>query len=288
MSVAIEAYLAVKRAQGRAPLTIDAYESRLNMLLADFLGRPVRAIQHRGAELYTAALTGRSADGHQNLLTAGRLWARWCVKQRYLKVNPFAEVEPLGQRTHGADKSRLTVDESRKLEAWCLAHPDDVGAVLTLGYLYLGPRNTELSRRSVRDLDDDGRLLWIGKTKSKAGRRKLAVPEALAEMLRALCADRPGDAPMFVGVCGGRMHNDVARRHVVRVCAAAGVSEATPQALRRTWSSLATDASVAGLAVSSHLGHASTKVTQQSYVDRDTATAAQGERALRVLQGGRS
>ena len=55
------------------------------------------------------------------------------------------------------------MDESRKLEAWCLAHPDDQAAVLTLGYLYLGSRNTELARRVVRDLDDDGRLLLIGK-----------------------------------------------------------------------------------------------------------------------------
>jgi len=117
VSAAIEAYLGVKRAQGRAPLTLVAYEGRLNTLLEHYLHRPIRSILKRGAELYAAVLDGRSADGHQNILTAGRLWAKWCVRQKWLKANPFADVDPVGQRVHGADKERLTVDESRKLEA---------------------------------------------------------------------------------------------------------------------------------------------------------------------------
>ncbi|MFN2530924.1 MAG: amidohydrolase family protein, partial [Pyrinomonadaceae bacterium] len=36
-------------------------------------------------------------------------------------------------------------------------------------YLLLGPRASELVRRNVRDVDDGGRLLWIGATKTAAG-----------------------------------------------------------------------------------------------------------------------
>jgi integrase len=289
VSAAIKAYLDVKRAQGRAPLTLVAYEGRLNTLLASYLKRPVRSVQNRGAELYMAVLEGRGADGHQNLLTAGRLWGKWCVRQRWLRANPFAEVEPIGQRMHGADKVRLTVDESRVLEAWCLAHPTDQRAILTLGYLYLGTRNTELAReRCVRDLDDGGRLLVIGKTKSAAGRRTLRIPDALAEMLRRHVTGRATDAPIFRDANGNRMGPSTARKHVRKVCELAGVTVVPPQGLRRTQASLATEAGETSLAVARHLGHASTGVTQQSYIERDAAAQAQGERAFRVIRGGKA
>lgn len=292
VSAAIEAWIGVKRAQGRAPLTIVAYQGRVTALLAEYLHRPVRSVQNRGAELYAAALAGRSADGHQNLLTAGRLWAKWCVKQKWLKANPFADVEPVGQRVHGADKIRLTIDESRKLEAWCIAHAGDQDAVLTLGYLYLGTRNTELAReRVVRDLDDDGRMLCIGKTKSKAGRRMLRIPEPLDEMFRALVAGRAPDAPIFTDTNGNRMGSETARKRVLRVCKAAGVTPVPPQALRRTHATIATEAGETGFAVARALGHATAQtpaVTRQAYIERDAATAATGDRALRVIRGGRS
>ena len=290
VSAAIKAFLDVTRARGRAELTVVAYEQRLNSLLSAYLHRPVRAVAHRGAELYAAVLEGRTADSHQNLLTAGKLWAKFCVRQKWLKSDPFAGVEPVGQRTHGADKERLTVDESRKLEAWCLAHGDDQAAVLTLGYLYLGSRNTELAVRDVRDLDDDGRLLLIGKTKSRAGRRKLRIPEVLSELLRALVAGRAPDDPIFVDANGNRMSRNVARKRVRAVLAAAGVRVLPPQALRRTQASLATEAGETALAVARHLGHAvgaAPRVTGQAYIERDAASAAQGERALKVLQGGK-
>jgi len=285
---AIAAYLEAVRARGARPLTMLAYEGRLNLLLESYLKRPLRSIQHRGAELYAAAVVGRSPDAHQNLLTAGRLFGKWCLKQRWLRANPFADVEAIGRRVHGADKVRLTVDESRKLEAWCLAHPDDQGAVLTLAYLYLGIRNSELVARDIRDLDDNGQLLWIGRTKSTSGRRKLRVPEALGALLRERCDGRPGDAPIFTGDRVARMPTSAALSHVRRVCGEAGVPVVPPQALRRTQSSLATEAGETSLAVARHLGHASAQVAATSYVDRDSAADAQGERALRVIRGGKA
>jgi integrase len=290
VSAAIKAFLDVKRAHGRAELTVVAYDSRLRMLLHGYLHRRVGSVARRGAELYASALAGRSADGHQNLLAAGRRWGKWCVRQRLLKQNPFTDVDPIGKRVHGADKAQLGVDESRKLEAWCLAHPDDIAAVLTLGYLYLGTRNTELARRNIGDLDDDGSILHIRKSKTRAGQRKLRIPPALGDMLRALCAGRAGDAPIFRGPRGGKLTGNAARIHVLRVCTAAGVTPLPPQALRRTQSSIAIAAGETSLAVARHLGQATgaaPKVTSESYIDRDVAAAAQGERALRVIRGGR-
>lgn len=287
---AIKAFLEAARAKELADLTIVTYEQRLTTLLSTFLHRPVRAVAQRGAELYAATIPSHSAAYHQNMLAVGRIFAKWCIKKRWLRVNPFADVEPVGRRVLGADKARLTVDESRKLEAWCLARRDQ-DAALTLGYLYLGPRCSELAQRSVRDLDDGGSLLWIGKTKSPAGRRKLRVPAELGALLLELCAGRPGDAPIFVDAHGDRMNRNSARNRVRAVCAAADVPVLPPQALRRTQASLATEAGETALAVARHLGHATgaaPKVTGQAYIERDAAVAAQGERALRVIRGGRA
>lgn len=287
VSDAIKAYVDVTRARGRAELTIKAYKERLEILLGAYRKRPLRSVVARGAELYAAVLAGRSADSHQNLLVAGKLWGKWCVKQKWLRTNPFADVEPIGKRVHGADKVRLTINESRTLEAWCLAHPSDQGAALTLGYLYLGARNTELAQRDVRDLDDNGRVLSIRKSKSSSGRRALAIPDGLREMLLARCAGRPADAPIFVNALGKRMGSNCARDHVYRICEAAGVTPVPPQALRRTNASVAAEVGEMSIAIARHLGHANAKVTEQSYIERDAADAGRGERFLRVVRGGR-
>lgn len=287
---AVKAFLDVTRARGRADETISAYDARLRVLFAAFMRRPVRSVASRGAEIYAAVLPGNSADYHQNLLRAGKLWGKFCVKQRWLKTNPFADVEPIGQRVHGADKERLTVDESRHLEAWCISHSADQGAVLTLGYLYLGARNTELTKRSIRDLDDDGRVLWIGKTKSPAGRRKLAIPPALSAALQALCNGRHGDAPIFEGYRGKPIRRETARRHVRRICAAAGVPELPPQGMRRTATSLADAAGETSLAIAAFLGHttgSAPKVTEQSYRARGAEAQARAARTARALRKGR-
>jgi len=54
-----------------------------------------------------------------------------CVKQRLLKMNPFATVETVGRRKHGSSKPRLSIDECRTLEAFCFAHADEPDCVLT-------------------------------------------------------------------------------------------------------------------------------------------------------------
>ena len=306
VSQAIEAFLAVKRVKGLTPATLESYEDRLAMLLGAHGNRPIRWVAGRGAELYAAAqirVDGkgvgkrRAADTHRNALAVGKQWGRWCVRQRWLRADPFADVEPAGARSYGADKSRLTVDESRQLDAWCHAHaPADTGAIVTLGYLLLGPRATELVGRHVRDVDDRGRLLWVRGTKTATARRRLLVPDELAVYLVALAAGRPGDERLFVSdasrawPAGRPWTRHMAHHHVRRCCRAAGVPDLAPQALRRTQSTLATEAGATGLMVAQHLGHAvggAPAVTGRSYVGREAAADAKIRLGLSVIQGGR-
>lgn len=294
VSAAVEAFLARKTELDRAPATIESYDDRLRAMLSPVWDRPLRAIANRGAELYGQAQTGprgrRAADTHQNALAAASSFGRWCVKRRWLKADPFADVEPVGRKALGADKAQLTVDESRRLRAWCLSHSGDPDAVLTLAYLELGMRASELVGRCVRDLDDDGHQLRIGKTKTPAGRRRLLIADQLREALLGLAADRPQDAPLFAHLDGSPWSRHVAYGRVRRACAAAEVTVLPPQALRRTQATLATEAGATGLMVAAHLGHdipAPPAVTHRSYVAPEAARDAQVQRAFRVITGGR-
>jgi integrase len=300
VSVAFKAFLDAKRAKGVAPSTLTAYEDMLNAIIGHAMAKPVRYLVARGEELYTRCQTWppghrwageeRAVDTHQNALRRARDFARFCIKRKWLRVNPFADVEPVGKRVVGADKVRLTTDESRRLDEWCRDHADNKYAVLTLAYLLLGMRASELCLRCVRDLDDGGDVLRIGKTKTASGQRGLRVPEDLRVMLLALCEGRPADAPIFVNDSGRRLSRSHACRRVQQICEAAKVTKVGPQGLRRTNSSLAAEVSETPLAIARHLGHATgaaPAVTTRAYVDRGSVATARVERVLRVIQGGR-
>lgn len=295
MSDAVNEFISAKLAGGLLLDTVDGYRNVLHTMLGHVMQRPVRYLLNRGAELYVRAQTypaghrragqRRSAAYHQAALERARDLGRFCVTRRWLKVDPFADVEKVGRRVHGAAKIRLTVDESRKLYEWCLAHRDQKYVVLTFGYLLLGARASELVKRSVRDLDDGGRVLWIGQTKTEAGQRCLMLPEPLDDMLSKVIAGASPQDPIFTDEHGRRMSRQMARIRVREVCASAGVTQVSPQALRRTQATLATAAGATALDVARHLGHASTAIAERSYVDPNAVTTARTERAhLRLVK----
>jgi integrase len=307
VSAAIEAFVEHARIKGVAPATIESYEDRLAAMLAGVGARPVRYLIGRGGELYAAAQTypaghrsagrPRAVDTHRGALVIAKQLGRWLVKQRWLRADPFSEVEPVGRRRVGADKQRHTVNEARRLRSTCLElGARDPGAVIALGYLLLGERASELVDCDVRHLDDGGRLLWVPGTKTDAARRRLLVPDELVPLLLALAGERTGNAPLFLSTAsrrwpaGRRWSRHMAYNHVRRICGVAGVPELGPQGLRRTQATLATDAGETGLAVARHLGHATgaaPAITHRAYVGREAARTAAVERGLVVLQGGR-
>jgi integrase len=168
------------------------------------------------------------------------------VKRKWLRANPFADIEPVGRKTHGSSKPRHGVDESRKLREFCLYRVPDQHAILTLAYLLLGTRASELVRRDVRDLDDDGHQLRINEAKTPTGIRRLMLPEELRAPLLELIKGRLGIAPIFTKEDGSKADRHWAYHHVKRICREAKVKELSPQGLRRTQSDLATNAGVAG------------------------------------------
>lgn len=289
---AVDAFLDKKRDGGLVESTIDNYRFRLRMMLGlpANAERPIRFVVKRGVELYAAALVKvdkrRANDTQLNGLGVARMWGAYCVKEKLLKANPFADVERVGRKRRGADKSRLTVNESRQLEAFCFEHSHNPDCVLTYGYLMLGKRASEIVGATVRDLDDDGRLLRIRKAKTAASVGTMTLSPELREMLMSLAKDRPANAHLFVNQSDEPMSRFVARVRVKAICKAAGVPELPPQALRRTFTDNASRQGIALTSIAEMVGHTSTAVTRRSYASADQLDAAQVERNFKVIQGG--
>ena len=288
VKMAVDALLAKMRSDGLAESTIETNEFRLwhFFQLPRTDNRPLQWLRNRGDELYAAAQVDRSADTHQAELTLAKQLGALCVRRRWLRANPFEDVEPTGRKTHGSTKPRLRVDESRKLREYCLARPSDQRCVMTLGYLLLGSRASELVLRSVRDLDDGGNLLWIDRAKTIRGNRRSVIPDELRVLLLGLCKGKRPDEAIFTKDNGKRATRHWAYYNVRRVLGEAKVPVLSPQALRRTQADMATEAGETSLAVARHLGQTSDVVTDRSYRDRNVVADAKASRALKIIQGG--
>jgi integrase len=148
--------------------------------------------------------------------------------------------------------------------------------------LLLGMRASEIVSRVVRDLDDEGRLLWIPTSKTEAGKRTLHVPEVLRPYLQRLTEGQAPEALIF-----GEHWRDWVRKAVRRICKAAKVPEVTAHGMRGLHSTLAMEAGVTGAVVAASLGHEHVSTTITSYAKPEAVAGAQQRRTLKVLQGGR-
>jgi integrase len=305
VSDAIEDYLAEREADGAKPISVKTTRFRLRGLLGvdekkGLNGGPLAELTpKRAAALFEALRVRRSVDTARNSLGEAGTWARWCVKRGWLRVDPFAGLRPRGRRRRG--KPQHTTDEARKFERYLLAvaaaplSPDTTarrrwdhavsnrqGAIGTLTALLLGLRASEVVDRQVRDLDDDGWMLWVPEAKTEAGKRRQVVPEHLRPLLQELCAGRAGDERIW----SGRGRTWLLRR-CKALCEAAGVPVISLQGLRGTHASLAVQAGASPLDVSRALGHAGTAVTERHYTTVEAQADGRQQRALTVLAGGK-
>ena len=237
-------------------------------------GGLLRSLTPARAQAFYDQLRTRSAvDTHRNCLTLATAFGAWCVKEGLLAENPFANIEPQGRRKRG--KEQLRVDEARKFINTCREHADDgdVSAVAVMTTLLLGLRASEVVERVVRDLDDDGRLLWIPEAKTDAGRRTLEVPAFLRPYLQALAKGKQPTDRLFT-----EKDRQWLYYHVERMCQLAGVTVITPHSLRGLHSTLATEHGATGHVVARALGHTSYSTTRRHYVQPGTVErVAQGK-----------
>lgn len=178
---------------------------------------------------------------------------------------------------------QLRIDEARKWTATAieLADDGDIGAVVALVALLLGMRASEIISRVVRDVDDDGRLLWIPDSKTETGKRTLRIPDVLRPYLERLTSNRLPDAPIF-----GSRDRDWPRACVQRICKLARVPVVGAHSMRGLHATLAMDAGITGTVVAASLGHEHVSTTTRSYAKGESVAGATQRRALTVLAGG--
>ena len=289
---AIEQYRLTLIEKGNKPDSIKATECRMLLFFASVRDRPVMTLtQARGQALYETLRTTISqrtgkplaAATHRNMLIEARTFLAWCVERRMLRQNPLATVKGIGKRRHG--KPQLRIDEARKLRELChaLAMAGEDGPVAVLMGLLMGMRAGEIVTRSVRDLDDGGRLLWIPDAKTEAGKRTLEIPEELRPYLLARAEGKPPHALIFTAKRNGKHWRDWVREETGRLCKLAGVPPVCAHSLRGFMATIAIQAGGASHLVTATLGHVSINTTLQSYAARGSAQIAQQRRGIEVL-----
>ena len=267
------------------------------------LDEPLTAIDgERAAQMYLDETKRTKSNGepiandsHHLLLRRIKHFYKWAISRRYVTSNPFAEVSPIGRPRRG--KQQLRIDEARKLVTTAMerAKTLDAGSTAILMQIFLGLRPTEALVRVVRDLDDEGRILWVPFGKTNNARRRLQIPDALREVLLLHAKDKPADAPLL-GPPGDALHTrDIIRYRLKLLCQQLGLPTVCPHSLRGLNATLALDAGATAQHVAAALGHASFTTTARHYADASSVAnvglrrvadvlGARGERGTDVQQ----
>ena len=274
--MAIVEFLKDKEKQGLKPRSLGTLDYKLRYFLP--LDQPVssftadHAQQLYEAETVKISRFGRvmRAQTHRKLMGMAKMFFTWAVGRKYIRANPFAAVKPVGKAHAGKDQ--LRIDEARQLTETLIsaAQQGEEGAIATYTQLVLGLRSSEVLNREVRDLDDEGRVLWIPSGKTDNARRRLEVPEVLRSFLLAQAKGKPPEQLLF-GSDRTQPYFAIWLWRKVRIyCKRAGLRRVCPHSLRGLHSSLAVAAGCTSTMVASALGHGSFAITAKHYVDADT------------------
>lgn len=227
------------------------------------------------ADRVAQGISGATAHGELGYV---QRWAEWCVDNGWLRVNPFAEIEPVGEVNRG--KPKLRVNASRQFLAYLVRDPS-VEATAVLTAFVLGMRASSVVARRVEDLDDDGRLLWIRDDKTAAGDREIEVPELLRHRLLALTADKHPTDLIF-----GAMTRHGLHYHTIRLCKAAGVPRVTPHGLRGSGATNAVRLGGSVEQVAAAMGHADDgRTLRRHYLGGGAEESARGRKIEQLLLG---
>lgn len=257
---AIDAYVHEKKESGVRETTLATIAHRLRSFVADHAPTRLAALSKPIVATLGDRYKTRAAETQRMTFAELKRFGAWAVSKGWMASNPFATLRHAGRIKRG--KPQLTIDESRLFARHCFAraHDGDAAAIAALIALLMGLRATEIIERIGRDIDDNGRVLWITRAKTDAGKRRLTIPEALQPLIGTLVTTP--DAPLWQGATRYWL-----AYHVTRLCVEAGVRKVPPHGLRGTHATLASQAGVSPEVVAQSLGHTSFAVTKAHYSD---------------------
>lgn len=229
-----------------------------------------------------------AVDTRCGVRSAAKGFFAWCIERGWLKHDPLGHVEIKGRKKRG--KQQLYVTEARKLLERTVAaaageklagHDDsqqDVALPGAAAALLLGLRSFEVWSRQVRDLDDDGSVLWVPFSKTESGRRRLEVPEVLRPLLGKLAEGKDPTDLLFPGLTAGGL-----RYWTKRLCKDLKLPTVCPQGLRGTHASLSFKPHTNPHEVAAALGHASPGITYRHYATRQAVSDARQQAVVDTL-----
>lgn len=212
----------------------------------------------------------------RHTLSVWKTFVRWMVEEHgWLAADPTVKVRPTGQPNRRHEQLRFS--EARALLAHCLAELEggDQAALVPLLILTTGLRASEVANLNVRDVDEDGAVVWVADAKTKAGRRTQAT-DWLAPHLGAYIDGRIG-----------RLFPERGRHwvydNVNRLCAAAGVPEVGPHGLRRTHITAASEGGATAAQAMAAMGWTSMDVGRRHYIRPGAIESARARKAAARL-----
>lgn len=326
---ALGRYLDYKKGQGLKPRTLETLSYRVRSFFSEKLhDRKVSAITPALCQsAYNDLVERQEAATHHAMLREMKAFFAWLLKEGYLLANPIQAIERQGKARRG--KAQLRLSEAKKLYSLCetiiaaLDLPDPIpvlaryelrppawyhgpsqlpryrrkvmsGVTAALSALVLGLRTEEIVTRKIRDLDEEGTLLWVGDAdlddvKNERSIRLLEVPELLTPYLMAIAQGRGPEDPLFADLDPKRTTPQYDRRWVCywakRLAALAGVKVVTAHGLRGTSSSIARAQGAPQALVAAAFGH-SEEVNRTHYTLPEASANGRTKRILNVLKGG--
>lgn len=275
---ALNSYAEYMTTKGNKPRSVTTTLYRLQRFFAENALAVNLLTQRRCAGYYQTIASKQKPDTHRNTLSEARTFCKWLIKQHLLRTNPIDSIEGVGRRTKG--KPQLHSDEAKRWlrEAEKLAKEGEGGAVAAMMTLLMGLRCSEVIDRTVRDLDDDGRVVCVPLGKTPASRRRVDVPAMLQPYLQTL---KRGKLPL--ALLFGHHQRDWPRRWVKKICRLAGVPVVCAHSMRGLFATLGVENSSAPHIVSAALGHESPAMTLSNYAAPGSGQRATQRRALAVL-----
>ena len=280
----------LQRTRGVLPATAVYISRRLGRFLPDtgsirsLTAQQAAALYHAETQRITQRRSPVAVDSHRALLKRTKAFFAWAQARGYVSDDPFSGVSPVGKSRTG--KPQLRIDEARLFMQTTLqcAQQGDALALGVLLLLLLGLRAGEVVNRQVRDVDDEGRILWISRGKTQNSRRRLQTPLVLIPLLQQQAKGKSAESLLFGTTSKGRpLPLDYLWHKVHALCQLAGVPRVCPHSLRGLHATLALEAGATGNLVATALGHGSFAITARHYADPDTLLDTQARRVESAL-----
>jgi integrase len=240
----------------------------------------------RGAELYASFRDGRSVDYHRDSLSAAKGFLSWCINRGWITESPLAKVNGIAKKNKG--KLQFTGDECKRWLALCMAkaarrdsasavrHSDAAIALMML--LLMALRQSDVLRRTVRDVDLDATVLRVSNGKTKKSNRPRWIPVQLRPFLKTITAGLPSSELLF----GERTISWLIKAQR-RFCKEAGVPYVCPHGLKGTAGSVLAVTGELSDKIADHLSHDNSAITERHYIAPGILDGVQASRALEVL-----